>query len=106
MIGLDLFSGAGGMSLGAIQCGIDVKYAIEIDKEIALTFQNNHPNVNVITKDICDVDTKILGGLTNRTQPLIIFGGPPCQGFSTSNQRNRNRENGKNWLFKEYLRLV
>ncbi|TCB60962.1 DNA cytosine methyltransferase [Acinetobacter terrae] len=106
MIGLDLFSGAGGMSLGAIQCGIDVRYAIEIDKEIALTFKKNHPNVDVITQDICNVDYKTLSGLEERKEPLVIFGGPPCQGFSTSNQRNRNSENGKNWLFKEYLRLV
>ncbi|MBJ9957584.1 DNA cytosine methyltransferase [Acinetobacter courvalinii] len=106
MIGLDLFSGAGGMSLGAMQCGVNVKYAVEIDLETATTFKNNHPEVDVLRADIGDVDHKYFSDLIIRTEPLIIFGGPPCQGFSTSNQRNRNSSNSKNWLFLEYLRLV
>jgi DNA (cytosine-5)-methyltransferase 1 len=35
-----------------------------------------------------------------------VFGGPPCQGFSTSNQRTRSSKNRQNWLFLEFLRLV
>ena len=41
-IGLDIFSGAGGLSLGAEMAGIDVKYAIEINKSAAQTFRRNH----------------------------------------------------------------
>lgn len=37
---------------------------------------------------------------------LVVFGGPPCQGFSTSNQRTRSSENENNWLFKEFVRVV
>jgi DNA (cytosine-5)-methyltransferase 1 len=37
---------------------------------------------------------------------LVIFGGPPCQGFSTSNQRTRSKKNPSNWLFTQYLRIV
>jgi len=36
---------------------------------------------------------------------VILFGGPPCQGFSTSNQRTRNKENQNNWLFLEFFRI-
>ena len=36
----------------------------------------------------------------------VLFGGPPCQGFSTSNQKTRNSDNPDNWLFEEYIRIV
>jgi DNA (cytosine-5)-methyltransferase 1 len=37
---------------------------------------------------------------------IVVFGGPPCQGFSTSNQRTRNEKNAGNWLFAEFFRIV
>ena len=57
----------------------------------------------MIAGDIRDV-TKI--ELSRRDGEVIVFGGPPCQGFSTSNQRTRTKENPKNWLFLEFLRIV
>jgi DNA (cytosine-5)-methyltransferase 1 len=39
-------------------------------------------------------------------KPTILFGGPPCQGFSYSNQRTRNKNNENNWLFKEFVRVT
>ena len=44
MIGIDLFSGAGGMSLGAGQAGIDVKVAVELSASAFATYSRNHPN--------------------------------------------------------------
>lgn len=105
MQGIDLFSGAGGMSIGAIMAGIDVQHAVEFDANAAATFKLNHSNTNLIHSDIRQVNAKHLGLRSTKDQS-IIFGGPPCQGFSTSNQKNRDFDNGNNWLFKEYLRLV
>ena len=103
MIGLDLFSGAGGMSVGAELAGVKVTTAIENDKRAASTYRLNHPETQLIENDI-----KRVTHLSNipSDQPLVIFGGPPCQGFSTSNQRTRTRQNPDNWLFKEYIRIV
>jgi DNA (cytosine-5)-methyltransferase 1 len=104
-IGIDLFSGAGGMSVGAISAGINVKVAVEIDRNAAITYKYNHPNTKLINEDIRKVS--INGSCnSNKNDIKIMFGGPPCQGFSTSNQKTRNKENIKNWLFKDYLRLT
>lgn len=105
MQGIDLFCGAGGMSIGAIASGIDVRYAVEVDKWAAATFAINHPSTQLFEKDIRHVKGTDFRAL-DRTKPITVFGGPPCQGFSTSNQKNRQFNNEKNWLFQEYLRVV
>jgi len=102
-IGVDLFAGAGGMSLGAEWAGVDVVVAIENNRYAAETYRFNHPKTRVINEDIRNVD-KI--EIDRNGSKLIVFGGPPCKGFSTSNQRTRNSENPKNWLFKEFFRFV
>lgn len=103
LIGIDLFAGAGGLSLGAEMAGINVQIAVENDVYAAQTYQANHPNTVVITKDIKDVNQFEINREGNS---LVLFGGPPCQGFSTSNQKTRNRENPKNWLFQEFIRIA
>lgn len=100
---IDLFSGAGGMSLGAAMTGIKTVSAVEIDRYAAQTYSHNHPKTKVINSDIRAVNDSIL----HSTGDLrILFGGPPCQGFSTSNQRTRGSQNKSNWLFLEFLRIA
>jgi len=103
MVGVDLFAGAGGMSLGAVQSGVEVKIAVEIEPWAAATYKANHPNTEIIVDDIRNVKNI---PIKPNGEERIIFGGPPCQGFSTSNQRTRGKKNADNWLFEEYLRLV
>jgi len=104
MIGIDLFCGAGGMTLGAKQAGIDVKFAVEFDKYAALTYSNNNSEVTVFNDDIRKL--KNISFKKRKNEQLIVFGGPPCQGFSTSNQRTRNKQNPNNWLFSEFIRII
>ncbi len=108
LIGVDLFSGAGGLSLGAVMAGIDVRYAVEEWKYAASTYDSyfNHERkvVNVIQKDISNVSATELCKAGENI--FIIVGGPPCQGFSMSNTRSRNMCNAKNLLFKEFVRIV
>lgn len=102
-IGIDIFSGAGGLSLGAEMAGISVRYAIEIDSDAAKTYKKNHPDAEVICEDIQKINPIDL----KEDHPFfIIMGGPPCQGFSLSNTISRNMENPKNFLFKEFVRFV
>lgn len=100
---IDIFSGAGGMSLGAKMAGITVDIAVEFDKDAAATFQFNHPKCEVFDKDISKFSFK---NREKKNEIFVLFGGPPCQGFSVSNTKTRNEKNEKNSLFNEFIRLV
>lgn len=103
MLGIDLFSGAGGLSLGAEWAGIEVSHAIEKDIFSAKTYKTNHPKTNVIVSKIQDIDPV---QIAKKGEVFILFGGPPCQGFSTSNRKTRNDDNTNNSLFREFLRFT
>lgn len=106
MIGVDLFSGAGGMSLGATLAGVEVAFAVECDEWAARTFSENHKNATVFHGDIRQCVSKDLRPFVKRRDELVIFGGPPCQGFSWSNLRTRHYDNDANWLFLEFVRII
>lgn len=105
-VGVDVFSGAGGLSLGAEMAGIDVRYAVEIWPSAAKTYKRNHQKAIVFNQDINYIEPKD----RIKEHVFIIMGGPPCQGFSMSNQRReehgRTMENPKNHLFKQFVRFV
>ena len=102
--GIDIFSGAGGLSLGAEMAGIRISTAIEINKSATQTFLRNHKGAEVLQGDIQEIDPKTL--IKDNKPVFVIMGGPPCQGFSMSNTRTRNMENTKNFLFLEFVRFV
>ncbi|MBX3674258.1 MAG: DNA cytosine methyltransferase [Burkholderiales bacterium] len=104
--GIDLFAGAGGLSIGAQSAGVKVRVAVESDPFAATTYAYNHRSVALVQRDIRTVCVSDISVHLRTNDPVIAFGGPPCQGFSTSNQKSRNRNNSNNWLFREYLRLV
>ena len=113
---LDLFSGAGGFSYGMSKAGIEVIAAIEYDQRIAKTYRKNHPNTIMINSDIRKVSVfknnnlESIEELVGFTDFDIIFGGPPCQGFSMAGNRIRKNisffEDERNLLFLEFLRIV
>lgn len=103
IVGVDIFSGAGGMSLGAEMAGIKVAIAVEKDTYAVETYKANHKNTRVLNEDIYNVD-RLPDGIANHID--ILFGGAPCQGFSTSNRRTNNRKNPQNWLYKEFVRML
>lgn len=93
------------MSLGAIGAGIDVQQVVEADKYAVASYTANHtPLHGVFADDIRKF--KPNQALNRDNDGLIVFGGPPCQGFSTSNQKTRSLDNEQNWLFREFVRVV
>lgn len=103
MIGIEVFSGPGGMGLGANKAGIDVKLAIEKNSYAAQTYLVNHKNTSVVVDSVENIQNF---SFKRDKSPLIIFGGPPCQGYSNSNRKTRSSENPMNWLFQEFIRIA
>lgn len=98
---LDLFCGAGGLSLGFEKAGYQVIKAIDVDPHAVNTYNYNREDKVAEILDVAKVDESFIKEL-GRVDGII--GGPPCQGFSTAGQRivddNRNK------LYREYFRIL
>lgn len=99
----DLFAGVGGLSQGFIKAGFEIAIAIEHDKDIAYSFQRNHPQTDVYVDDICNLDFKEIH--KKHPQIDVVMGGPPCQGFSQKGKR-LSINDPRNFLFKQFVRFV
>lgn len=105
-IGIELFAGAGGMSLGFEQAGFDVVAAVEIDPVHAATHHFNFPQTTVLPRSVVGLrgeELRKVAGIGNRSVD-VVFGGPPCQGFSLIGQRVF--DDPRNHLVKEFVRIV
>jgi DNA (cytosine-5)-methyltransferase 1 len=105
-IGIDLFAGAGGLSLGFEQAGFDIAAAIEIDPIHCATHEYNFPKTKTICASVIDLsgdDIRIQSGIGNR-EIDVVFGGAPCQGFSMIGKRAL--DDNRNQLVFHYVRLV
>ncbi|PVU48710.1 DNA (cytosine-5-)-methyltransferase, partial [Staphylococcus epidermidis] len=104
---IDLFSGAGGMSLGFDLEGFKNVFSVEYDLQTAQTYRYNFPNHVLINKDIQEISTNEIKKIINNNTVDVIIGGPPCQGFSLAGKFGRTFiDDPRNQLFKEYLRFV
>ena len=81
---MDLFSGAGGFSLGFVQEGFKDLMAIEMDKEPAETYSWNFPKSTIITKDIRKIHSLEILDIIEES-PDAILASPPCEPFSAAN---------------------
>ncbi len=105
-IGVDLFAGAGGMSLGFEQAGFDVVAAVEIDPVHCAVHKFNFPNCAVMPRSVVGLkgsEIRLAAGIGNR-EVDVVFGGAPCQGFSMIGQRVL--DDPRNALVREFLRIV
>jgi DNA (cytosine-5)-methyltransferase 1 len=77
---ISLFTGAGGMDIGVVNAGFTVKAASELDAHACNTYRTNHPKTKLIEGDI----DENLSEITAYKNVDLVFGGPPCQGFSVA----------------------
>ncbi|QOL82790.1 DNA cytosine methyltransferase [Pseudooceanicola spongiae] len=108
---VDLFSGAGGFSLGARNAGAQVAFAVEFDKFAAATYRNNlcrDGKTTLYTEDIVELDANALAEkhFPNGSECDILLGGPPCQGFSTHRINNAGVNDPRNTLIYRYFDFV
>lgn len=103
---IDLFAGAGGLSLGASRAGFNVGAAIEIDGHAMETHRQNFPNTVHIQEDITTLSGAMILQRSNIRQADLIgvIGGPPCQGFSSIGHGDVNDERNK--LFIKFFEIV
>ncbi len=104
---IDLFCGAGGLSLGFDRAGFRNVLAVEINPGFAGTYQKNFPSHRLVIDDIKNLDEKRIRELTGGKRIDVIAGGPPCQGFSIAGNIGRTfLEDDRNKLFREFVRFV
>jgi DNA (cytosine-5)-methyltransferase 1 len=105
-IGIDLFAGAGGLSLGFEQAGFDVVAAVEVDPVHCAIHKFNFPDCKVIARSVTRLsgtDIREQADIGDRTVD-VVFGGAPCQGFSLIGQRAL--DDPRNSLVKDFVRIV
>jgi DNA (cytosine-5)-methyltransferase 1 len=104
---IDLFSGAGGISLGFDNKGFRNVFSVDIEPSFCETYKFNFPKHNLIQKNICDLSEKEISQLAKKKEIDVIIGGPPCQGFSIAGKIGRKFiDDDRNRLFKEFVRIV
>ena len=103
---INLFSGAGGFSLGARRAGFDIAGSVEIDPQAISVYERNFPNTPLWEKDVSIVSaTEILKKFNLQVGEIDgIIGGPPCQGFSHMGQNNS--KDPRNKLFTDFFQIV
>lgn len=101
---VDLFAGAGGLSLGfEMTKKFEVVAFVENNKNAAKTYLKNHPGIKNY-EDILNLDFNEI--LYDNPNIDVVIGGPPCQGFSNANRQRRKLINGSNELIKKYVEAI
>lgn len=101
---IDLFSGAGGLSLGFMQTNrVNIVAAAEVNTDARKTYKRNF-KVSRVYSDVRTIDYAELLDAVGTVD--IVAGGPPCQGFSNANRQHTTIISMNNRLVKEYVRAI
>lgn len=102
---VDLFCGAGGLSLGFIEAGYRVVLANDIQDVCCETYKYNHPEIpssRVVLGDI----RQVLDDFSISEDVDMVIGGPPCQGFSSANKHHKVIDDPRNLLYKYFIEAI
>jgi len=104
---ISFFTGAMGLDLGMEKSGINVRVCVENDKFCCKTIRDNKPGLPVIEKSIEDTSSKeiLQAADMKKSDTFIIFGGPPCQAFSTAGSRESLQDTRGNCIL-EFIKKV
>ena len=105
-IGIDLFAGAGGLTLGFESAGFHVAAAVDIDPIHCATHEFNFPYCATICQSVLSIDGNQIRDRAGIGDAgiSVVFGGAPCQGFSMIGKRAM--DDPRNALLSHFVRLV
>jgi DNA (cytosine-5)-methyltransferase 1 len=105
---VDLFCGAGGLSLGLRWAGFEIVAANDYDPDSCATFRANHPEASVTCGDI--ENNVVMGAVIDSARRHgsidLVVGGPPCQGFSQMRNFSRFIDDPRNHLYKRFVSVI
>ena len=105
MEAISLFCGAGGMDIGFEKAGVSVLWANEFNVDAVNTYRANHPTTNVVHADIRIAKKQLFEYLNKGID--LVFGGPPCQGFSVAGKMDPDDERSTMvWEFLDVVEIV
>lgn len=105
MKAISLFCGAGGMDVGFEAAGVEVLWANEFNADAVSTYKKNHPNTYVEHADIRDAKSQLLRYSKEKVD--LVFGGPPCQGFSVAGKMDPTDERSTMvWEFFDVVEMT
>lgn len=102
MRAVSLFAGAGGMDVGFSDAGVSIVWANELDLDAAQTYIKNNPDTMLRQGDIKRLKEELQQ--FDEGSIDLVFGGPPCQGFSVAGKMDPDDERSK--LIWEYMDVV
>ena len=108
MKAIDLFCGAGGLTLGLRRAGWDIIAGIDVDEAVGTTYEGNNPGATFVSADlrsVTDEEIQTLAGAVPAAE-LLLAGCAPCQPFSKQRRRGRYRKPGDATLLGQFARLV
>ncbi len=97
--GIDLFASAGGLTLGMKAAGVETVCAVEVEKYRTQTFATHTPDAEIITGDI-----RTVGFAKYQGKAQLVYGGPPCQPFSSGGLRKSHADERN--MVPEFIRVV
>ena len=113
MNAIDLFSGAGGLTLATCKSNFHIVLSNEFNPVFAKSHHHNFPKIPMVVGDIQDLTKDIINEYTNDEEIDLVEGGPPCQGFSIFGKRRFINTQGyepkndpRNQLVYQYIRVV
>lgn len=103
MKAISLFSGAGGLDVGFKKAGFDILWANDFDKNACETYKNNIGN-HIHCGDIESLKSQLV---KFENEIDVVFGGPPCQGFSVAGKMNPDDPRSKHiWTFADIIEQI
>ena len=103
------FSGCGGFDLGFEKAGFNIVLASDFWEPAARTYRRNFPNTEFLQEDIRNISPKMLKDALDKRNVKkihVVIGGPPCQCFTRLNNNNLRRDDERNQLFRDYIRMI